>query len=141
MQPTIIDSFIKVSQKFLEVLAYENDLLDQQNLGQVSDLVQQKQKVADQYTLLAEELTGAFPTLEIDEEQKQELHDIIHELGLKLIENERMLSITLKSNEKILDVIVRSIKKNGAPNCYYTKAGFFRRNSSTISTMSVDTKL
>lgn len=141
MQLTIVDSFIKVSQKFLEVLFHENDLLDQQNLSQVSDLVQQKQKVADQYISLAEELVRLFPILEIDEGQKEELHAIVHELGLKLIENERMLSITLKSNEKILDTIVRSVKKNGAPNCYYTKAGFFRRNQSTISMMSIDTKL
>ena len=141
MQLTIVDSFITVSQKFLEVLIRENDLLDQQNLREVSDLVQQKQKVAEQYTLLAEELICVFPTIEVDEEKKEELCTIVHELGLKLIENERMLSITLKSNEKILDTIVRSVKKNGTPNCYYTKAGFFRRNQSTISMMSLDTKL
>lgn len=141
MQPTIIDSFIKVSQKFLEVIIQENDLLAQQNLREVSDLVQQKQKVADQYTLLAEELLRLFPVMKIDEEQHKELHAIVCDLGDKLIDNERMLSITLKSNEKILDVIVGSVKKKGAPNCYYTKAGFFRRNSTTISMMSLDTKL
>lgn len=141
MQPTIVDSFIRVSQKFLEVLSEENSLLDQQNLKEVSDLVQQKQKVANQYTLLAEELTHAFPTLEIEANKKEELSTIAQELSQKLADNERMLSITLNSNKKILDTILRSVKKNGAPNCYYTKAGFFRRNQSTISMMSLDTKL
>lgn len=141
MPPTIVDSFLKVSQKFLEILTQENELLTEQNLHEVADLVQQKQRVADQYVLLIEEITAALPTIEIASEQKKELHAIVCNLGEKLVENERMLSITLKSNEKILDIILRSAKKKGAPNCYYTKAGFFRRNGTTISMMSLDTKL
>ncbi|WP_032112691.1 flagellar export chaperone FlgN [Candidatus Paracaedibacter symbiosus] len=137
----LVDSFIKVANKFLEVLAHENEMLEQQDLGDVSDLVQQKQMVAGQYELLAEKLLLAFPGEEIVEPQREELQTVVHALSERLKENEQMLTIALKSNEKILDVIVRSFKKKGTPNCYYTKAGNFRRNQTTISMISLDTKL
>lgn len=137
----VVDSFIKVATKFLEVLTLENTLLEKQDLSEVSDLIQQKQKVAGQYEVLAGKLLAFLANEEVEILIREELQATVQELNETLRQNEQMLAITLKSNEKILNVIIRSFKKNGTPNCYYNKAGNFRRNQSTTSMISLDTKL
>lgn len=141
MSFSVIDSFIKVANKFLHILMRENELLDNDNWGQVGDLVRQKQEVAHQYELLSQRLSENLMKLEIDDCQKEELVNVVNELAEKLQENESKLSITLAAQERILNLIVHSHKKRGTTNCYYTKAGFFRRNPLTVSMMSIDTKL
>lgn len=141
MNFSIIDSFMKIAHKFLYVLMRENELLDNDQWEQVGDLVRQKQEIAHQYEVLSQRLSESLEGLEIADPQKEELVSIINELAEKLQENESKLSIALAAQERVLNLIVHSHKKKGMPNCYYTKAGFFRRNSLTISMMSIDTKL
>lgn len=141
MSLNIIDSFMKVAHKFLQVLMRENDLLDSDNWEQVGDLVRQKQEIAHQYELLSQRLPVSLEWSEIADPQKEELVNIVNELADKLQENESKLSITLAAQERVLNLIVHSHKKKGTLNCYYTKAGSFRRNLLTVSMMSVDAKL
>lgn len=141
MSFSVIDSFIKVAHKFLQVVQHENQLMDEGNLTDGTDLVRQKQKIADQYALLAEKLPESFDREKITQLQKEELKSVVNELAEKLQENENRLSISLASNERMLDLIVGSYKKKGTSNCYYNKAGYFRRQSATISMVSLDTKL
>ena len=141
MSFSVIDSFIKVAHTFLQVLQHENELIEAGNLEEVADLVRQKQKIANQYALLTEKLPESFDQEKITELQKEELKSVVNQLAEKLQENESQLNVSLVSNERMLDVIVRSYKKKGTPNCYYTKAGYFRRQSATVSMVSLDTNL
>lgn len=136
-----IESLLKVGCKLLEVLDHENELLESTGLQGIEDLVSQKQKIVQQYEQLLHSLLDSLKKQQITEQHKQELLQMINQMTEKMQENDSKLTITLVSLEKVLDVIVKSYKKKGPPNCYYTKTGFFRRQPTTVSMGSLDAKL
>lgn len=136
-----MESLLRVGRKLLEVLDHESELLESAGLEGIEDLVSQKQKIVQQYEHLLQGLPDRLKSQEINEQHKQELRHMINQMTEKMQENDSKLTITLGSLEKVLDVIVRSYKKKGPPNCYYTKTGFFRRQPTTVSMGSLDAKL
>lgn len=134
------DSFTKVAEKFLEIISQENELLEINQLDEVSELLLQKRALAAEYETQLNKAMQAFQSGEVSHEEKTNLITLMSEVREMLQINEHNLLVNLKANEKFLEIIVRSAKKRSTPNCYYTKTGFFRKSPNNISMMSVDTK-
>lgn len=135
-----LDSLTKVSRKFLEIIEQENELLEENQLAEVSELLSQKRALASEYETQVYKFLNSPQKDGISEEDKAVLLKLVEELKEKIQCNEQSLLIALKANKKFLDVVVKSAKKSGVPNCYYTKRGFFRKNPNNISMMSLDTR-
>jgi flagellar biosynthesis/type III secretory pathway chaperone len=119
-----LNELVTVVDRLEQVLAKETEMLDSLQTGELTPVIEEKQRLSEAYQRIHEELTDDPSPLSIlTEAQKEGLRDLLSRFRNTTRENERALGAAKHVSERVIEAVVDSVKKHNSRNSGYTSQG------------------